>query len=511
MDADLRRVRHLRLRADSAESARRAETLLSDALHTASLPQSDSGRLLLIRRLSLGIINPRASPASIALLVEKAAKAAEGNAVEAESRRASEADVVAFRSRGEALLAAARRVAARLPTHEWFWTAAFPGWVHQAPTARAWFSILELAQPLPESTLIAAQIVAIAAETGNLRELASALPRGIGQRWLAKAGWVPEPRATTHAQPEDESSWTHHESALRTINHGYDEGDDRSLWLATMLAVAHRPARAADPELPSRASRILHQVRSYDSEAESPRHPANDEGSTRPNRPRIDRVQEHPTQRGRASPASSAQPRESPGKPGTDGIGVPQSAAWPEREESENVSAPSPRRADPSRRRRHSRAPLAERQSTVLGGLLFLVPLLSRLGFRQFLNGQPALLEQEFPARLLAGIGHRINRGADDPLLECLEAGRNPEALRMLESHWLRLLRATSRRELGLGLWNLVHRPARFEASRTHLDLFFSIKAVDLRVRRAALDLNPGWVPWLGKVLGFHYLDAHDL
>jgi hypothetical protein len=28
---------------------------------------------------------------------------------------------------------------------------------------------------------------------------------------------------------------------------------------------------------------------------------------------------------------------------------------------------------------------------------------------------------------------------------------------------------------------------------------------VSLAVRRAGLDLDPGWVPWFGRVVGFHY------
>jgi hypothetical protein len=34
---------------------------------------------------------------------------------------------------------------------------------------------------------------------------------------------------------------------------------------------------------------------------------------------------------------------------------------------------------------------------------------------------------------------------------------------------------------------------------------------VDMTVRRAGLDLDPGWVPWLGRVVQFHYLDSLDV
>jgi hypothetical protein len=42
-------------------------------------------------------------------------------------------------------------------------------------------------------------------------------------------------------------------------------------------------------------------------------------------------------------------------------------------------------------------------------------------------------------------------------------------------------------------------------ASRTHLDLWFQPRQAEIRVRRHGLDLDPGWVPWLGRVITFHY------
>lgn len=49
--------------------------------------------------------------------------------------------------------------------------------------------------------------------------------------------------------------------------------------------------------------------------------------------------------------------------------------------------------------------------------------------------------------------------------------------------------------------------PARVRHSPTHLDCHYPLSAVRLSVRRAGLDLNPGWVPWLGRVVTLHYED----
>ena len=62
-----------------------------------------------------------------------------------------------------------------------------------------------------------------------------------------------------------------------------------------------------------------------------------------------------------------------------------------------------------------------------------------------------------------------------------------------------------SRRQSGLGLKSLVRRPAQVSITDTHIDVFFRPGEADARIRRAALDVDPGWVPWLGRVVSFHY------
>jgi hypothetical protein len=57
-----------------------------------------------------------------------------------------------------------------------------------------------------------------------------------------------------------------------------------------------------------------------------------------------------------------------------------------------------------------------------------------------------------------------------------------------------------------LDLATLVRRPAALQCTRTHLDVVLALETADVRVRRAALDLNPGWVAWLGWVVTFHYV-----
>ena len=71
-------------------------------------------------------------------------------------------------------------------------------------------------------------------------------------------------------------------------------------------------------------------------------------------------------------------------------------------------------------------------------------------------------------------------------------------SLQLLMSRYLR-------RHARMSLRQLVHRPGRIAATRTHLDALFDFQQMDIRIRRAGLDLNPGWVAWLARVVQFHY------
>jgi hypothetical protein len=52
----------------------------------------------------------------------------------------------------------------------------------------------------------------------------------------------------------------------------------------------------------------------------------------------------------------------------------------------------------------------------------------------------------------------------------------------------------------------LAVRPGTILITRTHIDVTLDLADIDLDVRRAALDIDPGWVPFLGRIISFHYL-----
>lgn len=62
------------------------------------------------------------------------------------------------------------------------------------------------------------------------------------------------------------------------------------------------------------------------------------------------------------------------------------------------------------------------------------------------------------------------------------------------------------------GMADLVRLPGKLLVTRTHLDAYFSLSQMDIRVRRAGLDINPGWLPWFGRVVSYWYREEeqHD-
>ena len=52
----------------------------------------------------------------------------------------------------------------------------------------------------------------------------------------------------------------------------------------------------------------------------------------------------------------------------------------------------------------------------------------------------------------------------------------------------------------------MVRRPGSVLARPGWIEVRLPAEQVDLQVRRAGLDLDPGWVPWLGAVVRYRYV-----
>jgi hypothetical protein len=165
-------------------------------------------------------------------------------------------------------------------------------------------------------------------------------------------------------------------------------------------------------------------------------------------------------------------------------------------------------------------------------GLFFLVPILRHLGFEDYIASHPYLLTIAFPSRLLSFIGRRVGMHEDDPVAISVSwvDTHTPRSPTFILSHmpdrmrrvlltpsprvvldtsyvaWLTAVRRWCRREARIGLRTMICRPGRVFETRTHTGVRFAMSQLDIRVRRLALDTDPGWVPWLGRTISFEYV-----
>jgi hypothetical protein len=174
-------------------------------------------------------------------------------------------------------------------------------------------------------------------------------------------------------------------------------------------------------------------------------------------------------------------------------------------------------------------------EPTACAGLLFLLPVLARLGLVQWLGETH---DTGFAQRVLRQALRRLRAPADDPAwalaaVEALQAAQaialeapapatwsdpllagSPALAQALHATpsaeaqaavWLTAARRWLRRAGRIGLASLVLRPGFIGLTPTHADLHFRLHDTDLRVRRLGLDIDPGWLPWYGRVVAFHY------
>ncbi|WLE98045.1 MAG: hypothetical protein QTN59_04235 [Candidatus Electrothrix communis] len=166
------------------------------------------------------------------------------------------------------------------------------------------------------------------------------------------------------------------------------------------------------------------------------------------------------------------------------------------------------------------------------GGLLFLLPLLEQAGIIDEL-----IKAEQFEKRSLRWFLHALalellpmqandpaalafcGLGPEDPLPDREEPGPDATEKRMLADWRLRILQTLARRmsdnseNEGRGqekhaeqiLHRVCCRNARIIADPGWIEVMFSLRDVSIEVRRAGLDLDPGFIPWLGVVIKFYY------
>ncbi len=530
MGATERIVRHLRLRADSEATVRRAALKLEDALRCASLP--DAGAcLLLVRHLDLGLIAIGASPQTLSLLLERRVAAAGAGWVHGAAPNADRADFVFFRDALEARYELALRLADAAPCAAWYWPLSVPEFkpaeggranlrrialaiaaLPEAPAAvPAWIARLSAAGVAP----VLAQAIGPVEAAGLLR--AAHLFVGAYRPRIIQMASSELPQLVSSAQDVD-----HAEASLR-----------REL----------EPAFAALPpwvQTLARAGGFVPQG--------------------------VSNMRVAPT--AHATPAAQAAPVAAAAGPSQTGneqtfqkdsnVETPQAFVAPDTGAKDVHESPLPMQIEadtvylpdqpdtitteapePASRG----GPFPDAALSAYGGLLFVLPALQRLGYAAWaetlLEGAAMQIAQQVlalvlrrldapsddPAWLLASTSFNDDFGYidvkapaiwGDPTLAAPRGSVEKDIVALAEQAqpaaalariWLIACRRWLRRVAGIGVASLVMRPAAIGLTATHADVFFRLSDADIRVRRAGIDSDPGWVPWLGRVVAFHYTD----
>ncbi|MFZ4698457.1 MAG: hypothetical protein ACOYMG_00255 [Candidatus Methylumidiphilus sp.] len=557
-----RTVRHLKLRARDESLVRSVVLRMEDALRTASLPDAGT-RLLVVRKLSLGRIPEGISPQSLAILLEQKVASQGIRAVHGVSPGAEDANAVWFRDTLEACTALALRLASGGLAQEWFWPLAVcgwqPAWGRQESLRWLAFSLAakqEAAVALPSWALNLFN-------AGKIGTLLQALHPGDGTALLQLCAVSADTQWSDAGKynfgNDDRLVWANAMLKVFGINLGLISPFAHAFRSKPVIipvsetAILNARAGRDDQSFDSPAARqspienldnplaeavpcdILKPLRKTEAKSDGVDF-VNQPALLIPSAPSISSFVPrsggiHPQLSGHgASVTSQGAPSwELHGEPTLAGgllfllpvleiLGyrrwVKNSRGWDGYDTvrsvlSELLGRLAIAQDDPAWLLVASHKP-GQLPRCFAAPLTWLElcedqPAFCRVqrdGRQQLWDATERLLLAEWrgnPSHAVAALMAR-KQICDIP-------GNNPSrALPQLVGHaWLNACRRWLRRQAKLGLADLVMRPARISATPTHVDIEFDINLTDIRIRRAGLDINPGWLPWFGLVVGFHY------
>jgi len=484
---------------------------LEDALRCATLPDAGA-RVLLVRRLDLGPIAPGASPQSLSLLLEQRVAAVGGTWVHGADPDADRADFVFFRDGLEARCELALRLARAAPSTAWYWPLAVPEFK-------------------PEEG-VSANLRRIALSIAGLPEAPSALPAWITR--LTAAGAAPAlarsigpVEAAVLLRAARLSANASRSGAIRIVPLRQAPLPSTAREVDDAEPLPHQkddPAFAALPAWAQSLARAGGFVPRVVSDVPAV-HAVKARSAHAPNQAGIEpTLQKRRDAETAPAPADAAQ---------TEIKGAAERAF----DAANDIRTEAAPELPPSARPFNDAAPSA------CGGLLFLLPVLHRLGYAAWAEtlaeGSPLQIVQQLFSLVL----RRLDVPADDPAWSFVGTSRTvgvdyvdvdapaiwrsptlaaPRGFaardivamatqaRSTAAHaavWLTASRRWLRRVAGIGVASLVMRPAALRLTDTHADVYFRLSHADMRVRRAGLDLDLGWLPWYGRVVSFHYTE----
>ncbi len=478
-------VASLRLRASPGQ-VQRVQARTEEALRMAA---PDDERLVVLRRLDLGRLPGAASPAQWARRAESCMSALVSRAVHASSAAAGAAEAVWFASVAEArMLLLAELARGRRPA-AWYWRLAVPDW-RGAPAAPYLASLVAQAGQSPQSLVELASAVVAIVDLPMLRLLSSCM----GEAPMAASG--PAIAATPVSSPD---------AGVPQESDAIGRPSVRAEAAARLARLPSRLRRLlvqaiADPALAVGAVRLLVRMALVSDAPELASQATHLEAC-------VDAVLD--AQRAHVAAAAAARaalaPRAIPPDPHSPAA-EPDSPRDRRSAESHGDASPE---LDPTIAAADDDSPsppwFAE-QGSAAAGLWLLIRPLARMGLAGWLEARPALAAAGFGPALLRHVAQRMRVAADDPVFTLLDppvVDIDPALLAAWRIGLDRWLRRHTRRRLA----DVVRRRGWLRAHPSGLSVRFRLAQADIALRLQALDADPGWVPWLGRQVAYHYRD----
>lgn len=514
------RVGEVQLRLSDRRDQPGARALIDRAVHLADLPDRP-GRRLLWRRVDLGVVPRDARPELLARRLAAHLRDQAADAVDLLDPAAADAEVVLAPDEATAAGLLLVRLLGGAAVPAWPWRRAVPTWTGAADVA----GVLSALGPPPVDGPGRARAAA-SLDVVARHHLLSALPQLAPLAWWrATCDALGAPQPLAPGDPPSSPS-----DALSRLPEGWGPP------LRARLSASALQDPAAPAALITRALASLAVARS------SP--------ALRGGGPALVHATEALVEALRV-PQAAARPAVTKPPPSP----RPSISEPPAREAEQ---PPSPTSADPPPRPADAAPPLADHTTprTRLGGLLFLLPVLRRLGLDELLEAAPEWLLRDLGAHTLRRLADLAGLPDDDALRQALppdeavvgDLNATDPILALRPPHqaprWV--VGPARRAELagpivlavrsgggpppwpepvpdaaglfaaGVDAWCQRHlrrtaaeiaaRPGAVVVSATHVDVLLPLDTVDVELRRAGLDLDPGWVPWWGRVVIYHYV-----
>jgi hypothetical protein len=443
-------IKRLKLTVPRHELAAPAQWAVEEAIR---LSGRDGGeRLVVIRKLALGRLTP-----GLNARVDAQLRALINGAAPAASPQSAAAEAVWFDTPEAARALLVEQLLSGATPFAWFWRQAVPDW--RAGSSADPLSHIKHLMATPQGRIALAPVLLRLVSEGRAGQLAIAMAEAAAEELLA----IWPGRAATQNRPDAAAPMFRPipqlpalAAVLAKAAALWQPNSARAQWLAFAVLPAFAPHLAAIP-----GAALLAAAAKNAADAPPARH------------------QLLP---GQASMAASA---DHPS--GT--IISPELARTP--------GAPHPEQVP--------RASHGEERS-VAAGLFLLIGPLRFLGFEAWLARNPRAAAAGYGVALLRAIAARHGIAADDPVWTHLsnDDGEPPDT-----TPWRVGLARMLRRRCRLKLGDVVRRPGWLSGGAGALEARFPSDEADIRLRRMAFDLDPGFVPWLGLTAAYRYEDRH--